>query len=58
MYKCWLKNHVATYMDKEFTEEQLVMYSENIYNLWVPAQNDPSLKFAAGKVIEKIFVNA
>ena len=48
-------NHVATYMDKDFTEQELEMYSSNIYNLWVPAQNDPSLKFAARKVIQKIF---
>ena len=34
-------NHVATYMDKDFTEQELEMYSSNIYNLWVPAQNDP-----------------
>ena len=34
-------NHVATYMDKDFTEQELEMYSSNIYNLSVPAQNDP-----------------
>ena len=44
-------NHVATYMDKDFTKQELEMYSSNIYNLWVPAQNDQNLKFAAGKVI-------